>query len=222
MSLAQRLAEVRERIADACRLANRTAEEITLVAVSKTHPPEMIREAWAAGQRDFGENYAQELRDKMRALDDLEGIRWHAIGHLQTNKARYVAGKALVHTLDRVELARELVRRAAGARVAALVEVNIASENQKSGVLPAELPGRLAELSQVEGLEVAGLMCIPPHSAAAEDSRRWFRLLRELRDVHLPAGALSMGMSQDYEVAVEEGATLVRVGTAIFGERLVS
>lgn len=219
MSIADNLHAVRGRIADACRRADRPVGSVTLVAVSKTHPPEAIREAYAAGQRDFGENYAQELRDKIRALDDLPGIHWHAIGHLQTNKARYVAGKALVHTLDRVDLARELVRRAEGAKVEALIEVNIASEPQKRGVLPADLEMTLATLGEVEGLEVAGLMCIPPRGEVAEDSRPWFRLLRELRDRHLPSGALSMGMSLDFEVAIEEGATLVRVGTAIFGER---
>lgn len=219
MSVASSLAEVKERVAEACRKANRPVDSVTLVAVSKTHPPEMIREAYGAGQRDFGENYAQELRDKIRDLADLPEIRWHAIGHLQTNKVRYVAGKALLHTLDRIELARELVRRAEGEKVEVLIEVNIASEPQKRGVLPTDLEATLASLQGIEGLSVVGLMCIPPRVDEPEDSRGWFRLLRELRDRLLPEGALSMGMSRDFEVAIEEGATLIRVGTAIFGER---
>ncbi|WP_373048268.1 YggS family pyridoxal phosphate-dependent enzyme [Vulgatibacter sp.] len=217
-TIAANLAAVEAAIAAACTRARRDRAAVRLVAVSKTHPVAAIREAWAAGQRDFGENYAQELRDKIRELEDLPGIRWHAIGHLQTNKAKYVAGKALVHTLDRPELARELVKRAGGP-VACLVEVNVAGEAQKSGVLPGELEARLGELRAVEGLQLQGLMCIPPDVDDPEENRRWFAVLRTLRDRHLPGGDLSMGMSHDYPVAIEEGATLVRVGTAIFGAR---
>lgn len=220
MTIAADLASVRGRLDAACRRAGRDPAAVTLVAVSKKQPPEAIREAYAAGQRDFGENYAQELRDKQAALADLAGIRWHALGPLQTNKAKYVAGKvALLHTLDRVDLAQELARRAGGAKVRALVEVNIGREPQKGGVLPEELPERLAALAAVPGIELAGLMCIPPAADDAEASRPHYRALRELRDRLLPGGELSMGMSGDFEVAVEEGATLVRVGTAIFGER---
>ena len=218
MSIAARLAQVRSRIEAACAKAGRDPAEVTLIAVSKVHPPEAIRGAYAAGQRDFGENYAQELRDKMKALADLPEIRWHAIGHLQTNKVKYVAGKALVHTIDRADLARELVRRRGGSG-ACLVEVNVADEPQKSGVSPSAIHVLLGELRAIEGLEVRGLMCIPPDVDDPEETRRWFRALRELRDLHLPGGALSMGMSHDYEVAIEEGATFVRVGTAIFGPR---
>jgi pyridoxal phosphate enzyme (YggS family) len=220
VTIAADLASVRGRLDAACRRAGRDPAAVTLVAVSKKQPPEAIREAYAAGQRDFGENYAQELRDKQAALADLAGIRWHALGPLQTNKAKYVAGKvALLHTLDRVDLAQELARRAGGAKVRALVEVNIGREPQKGGVLPEELPERLAALAAVPGIELAGLMCIPPAADDAEASRPHYRALRELRDRLLPGGELSMGMSGDFEVAVEEGATLVRVGTAIFGER---
>lgn len=220
MSIAAALAAVRTRIEEACRRAGRDTSAVTLIAVSKKQPTEAIREAYAAGQLDFGENYAQELRDKQAALADLAGVRWHALGPLQTNKAKYVAGKvALVQTLDRVELARELVRRAGGAPVRALVEVNIGREPQKGGVTPEELPARLAELSAVPGIELSGLMCIPPVADEPEASRVHYRALRELRDRLLPGGDLSMGMSDDFEVAVEEGATLVRVGTAIFGAR---
>ena len=216
--IAERLAAVRGRIAQACAAAGRDPAEVTLVAVSKTHSADAIRAAYAAGHRDFGENYAQELRDKMRELADLPDLRWHAIGHLQANKAKYVAGKALVHTIDRADLARELVRRAGGP-VDGLVEVNVADEPQKSGVSPADLPALLAELRAIEGLHVAGLMCIPPDADDPEAARPHFRRLRTLRDELLPGGALSMGMSHDYAVAIAEGATLVRVGTAIFGAR---
>lgn len=217
-TIAERLASVRDAIAAACKKAGRDPSTVRLVAVSKFHPPEAIREAWEAGQRDFGENYAQHLRDKMAALSDLQPIRWHAIGHLQTNKARYVAGKALVHTLDRIELAEELVRRAGGP-VECLVEVNVADEPQKSGVSPRDLPERLEELRRVEGIVLRGLMCIPPAAEDPEASRPWFRRLRALRDELLPGGELSMGMSHDFAVAIEEGATMVRIGTAIFGPR---
>lgn len=218
MSLEDRWTKVRGRVEAACTRAGRDPAEVTLIAVSKTRSVDEIRTLLDLGQRDFGENYAQELRDKMRELADRPELRWHAIGHLQTNKARYVAGKALVHTVDRQGIARELVRRAGGP-VACLVEVNVASESGKSGVTPQDLPTLLAELQEVEGLRVIGLMCIPPVATAPEEARPWFRELRALRDRHVPGGALSMGMSADFEVAIEEGATLVRVGSAIFGPR---
>ncbi len=220
MSVATRLDAIRAQVEAAARGAGRDPASVTLIAVSKLQPAEAIREAYAAGQRDFGENYAQELRDKLAALADLDGIRWHAIGPLQTNKAKYVAGRVtLVQTLDRVELARELVRRAGPGGVDALVEVNVAGEAQKHGVLPAELPSRLAELRAVDGLRVRGLMCIPPAAEDPEASRPYFSRLRALRDERLPGGLLSMGMSADFSIAIAEGATHVRVGTAIFGAR---
>ena len=177
---------------------------VTLVAVSKTQPASAIREAYAAGQRDFGENYAQEWREKADALADLADLRWHFIGGLQTNKVKYLAGRvAYVHTLDREELAR------------VLLEVNTGDETSKSGCAPADAP-RLCEAARaLPAIEVAGLMCIPP---ADRDPRPHFRLLRELRD-RLGLAELSMGMSGDWQVAVEEGATMVRIGTAIFGAR---
>jgi pyridoxal phosphate enzyme (YggS family) len=214
--LRSRLEQVQARIAAAARRAGRDPASVRLIAVSKLQPAEAIRAAYELGQRDFGENYAQELRDKMELLADLPDIRWHAIGPLQSNKARYVAGRALVHTLDRPELARALLARHRPMRC--LVAVNVAEEAQKSGVTPEALPSLLEEL-RLPDLELAGLMCIPPHGEEPEDARSWFRMLRELRDRHLPGGELSMGMSEDLEVAIEEGATLVRVGTAIFGER---
>jgi pyridoxal phosphate enzyme (YggS family) len=191
---------------------------VTLVAVSKTHPPEAIRAAYAAGQRDFGENYAQEWREKADRLADLADLRWHFVGGLQTNKVKYVAGRvAYVHTVDREELARELSRRTAakGASVRVFLEVNVAGEGSKAGCAPADAP-RLAEAVRgLPGLELVGLMCIPP---AEGDPRPHFRALRALRD-RLGLAELSMGMSGDLDAAVEEGATFVRVGTAIFGAR---
>lgn len=191
---------------------------VTLIAVSKTQPPEAIREAYAAGQRDFGENYAQEWRAKADALADLQDLRWHFIGGLQTNKVKYLAGRvACVHTVDRVELARELSRRheARGARVQVFLEVNVGGEASKEGCAPAEVPALAAAVRALPALELQGLMCIPP---ADDDPRPHFRRLRALRD-ELGLTHLSMGMSADWPVAVEEGSTFVRVGTAIFGAR---
>jgi pyridoxal phosphate enzyme (YggS family) len=191
---------------------------VTLVAVSKTQPAHAIREAYAAGQRDFGENYAQEWRAKADALADLTDLRWHFIGGLQTNKVRYLAGRvASVQTVDRLELARELSKRLAGkgARVQVFLEVNVAGEASKEGCDPAALPDLAEAVRALPGLDLVGLMCIPP---AEGDPRPHFRLLRALRD-QVGLAELSMGMSGDWRVAVEEGATVVRVGTAIFGAR---
>ena len=212
MSVGERLRALRARL----------PPRVTLVAVSKTHPPEAVREAYAAGQRDFGENYAQEWRDKAAALADLPDLVWHFVGSLQTNKVKLLLGAAppraaWVHTVDREELARELSRRAAarGARVKVLLEVNVAGEPQKAGCAPEEVPRLAAAVGALPGLELRGLMCIPP---AEGDPRPHFRALRALRD-RLGLPDLSMGMTADWEAAVEEGATLVRVGTAIFGAR---
>ncbi|GAC1342316.1 MAG: YggS family pyridoxal phosphate-dependent enzyme [Myxococcales bacterium] len=225
--VAERLAAVRGRIAQAARNAGRDPASVALVAVSKVQPLAALREALAAGQRALGENYAQELRDKAEALagHDPEP-EWHFLGALQTNKVKYVVGRArLVHTCDRLTLAQELSRRAAaqGLVQRVLVEVNVGDEPQKAGVLPGEAAGFLRAIAQLQGLSCEGLMCIPP---AAGDPRPHFRALRVLRDRLVgeghhpgPLSELSMGMSADYEAAVEEGATLVRVGTAIFGAR---
>jgi pyridoxal phosphate enzyme (YggS family) len=203
-------------------LRDRLRAGVTLVAVSKTQPAEAIREAYAAGQRHFGENYAQEWRDKAAALADLPDLTWHFIGSLQTNKVRMLLPEAppraaWVHTVDRPELARELSKRAAqrGAVLRVLLEVNVAREPQKAGAAPEAVPGLAELVAGLPGLELRGLMCIPP---AEGDPRPHFRALRALGEpLHLPD--LSMGMSGDWELAVEEGATLVRVGTAIFGAR---
>jgi PLP dependent protein len=195
---------------------------VTLVAISKAQPAEAVREAHAAGQRHFGENYAQEWRDKAAALADLPDLVWHFVGSLQTNKVRLLLAPeppraAWVHTVDRPELARELSRRATrcGASLRVLLEVNVAREPQKAGCDPGAVSGLAAEVAALPGLELRGLMCIPP---AEGDPRPHFRALRVLRD-RLGLADLSMGMSADWPAAVEEGATLVRVGTTIFGAR---
>jgi pyridoxal phosphate enzyme (YggS family) len=191
---------------------------VTLVAVSKTQPPEAVREAYAAGQRDFGENYAQEWRAKADALADLPGLVWHFIGGLQTNKVKYLPPRvAYVHTVDREELARELSRRyaAKGAVARVFLEVNVAAEPAKAGCAPADVE-RLAErVRALPAIELRGLMCIPP---AEGDPRPWFAALRRLAE-QLALPDLSMGMSGDYAAAIDEGATVVRVGSAIFGAR---
>jgi pyridoxal phosphate enzyme (YggS family) len=205
----------------AARLAALTAHlpaGVTLIAVSKTQPAEAIREAYAAGQRHFGENYAQEWREKAEALADLPELTWHFIGSLQTNKVKYLVGRVgWVHTVDRPELARELSRRcaAAGATVKVLLEVNVGGEAQKGGCAPGDAEALAALVRTLPALELRGLTCIPPPE---DDPRPHFRALRALRD-ELGLQELSMGMSADWPVAVEEGATFVRVGTAIFGER---
>ncbi len=208
MTVAERLAGVRAAVPPG----------VTLVAVSKAQPAAAIREAHAAGQRHFGENYVQEWRDKAQALADLGDLAWHFVGSLQTNKVKYLVGRvALVHTVDRLDLAREISRRSvqAGATTPVLVEVNVAAEPSKAGCAPAEVPALVAAARELPGLEVRGLMCIPP---AEGDPRAHFRALRALRE-RLALAELSMGMSADYRTAIEEGATIVRVGTAIFGER---
>ena len=213
MSVTEGLAQVRENIARACAKAGRSLTSVKLVAVSKLQPAEKLREAAQAGQRLFGENYAQELREKSAALPDLE---WHFLGALQTNKVKLVAGRAaLIHTCDRLALAQEISKRAPAAGQRLLLEVNIGKEPQKAGVLPDAAAALLDQVRALPGLRCEGLMCIPP---AQGDPRPHFQALRELA-ARLQLAELSMGMSADYALAIEEGATLVRVGTAIFGER---
>jgi pyridoxal phosphate enzyme (YggS family) len=221
--VAANLAAIRARIAVACARAGRDPGSVTLIAVSKVQPLEKLRAALGAGQRVFGENYAQELRDKADALrgelGSLASPEWHFIGALQTNKVKYVVGRAaLVHTVDRASLANELGKRAAalGAVQRVLVEVNVGEEPQKSGALPADLGPLLDAIRAQPALRLEGLMCIPP---AEGEPRRHFARLRELNARHGAGPHLSMGMSEDFETAIEEGATLLRVGTAIFGAR---
>jgi pyridoxal phosphate enzyme (YggS family) len=193
--------------------------------VSKTHGPEAVRAAYARGQRDFGENYVQELVAKADGLADLVDLRWHFIGHLQTNKCRDVAGRvAMVQSVDSARLARELGRRAVavGRTVGILVQVNVAREAQKSGCEVGELAAILAEAEATPGVALRGLMTVPPAAGDPAASRPWFEALRALRDEHGGASRLpelSMGMTHDMAEAVAAGATMVRVGTAIFGAR---
>ncbi len=220
--LGARAGEVEQRLSDACTRSGRQRSEVRLVAVSKLHPPERIREAWAMGLRDFGENYAQELRDKHAALGELPGLVWHAIGPLQPRNAKYVAkAAAYFHAVDRLDTAQELSRRRQGAPLRCLIEVNVAGEAAKAGVTPDALPALCSALRALPGLELVGLTTMPPFTDEPEDSRAHFRALAALaRAQKLPE--LSMGTTGDFEVAVEEGATLVRVGTALFGERVTS
>jgi pyridoxal phosphate enzyme (YggS family) len=225
--IAERVAAVRERIARAAERASRPPADVTLVAVSKTHPTEAVRAAFAAGVRDFGENRVQEAEPKIAGTSDLAGARWHLVGHLQSNKVRRAAALfGLVQSIDSVELAERLARAGeeSGREVRGLVEVDLAGEATKYGLPEAELLPALQALRGRAGLRLEGLMLLPPLLEDPEALRPFFRRLRALRDRALgegfiAAGELSMGMSHDFEAAVEEGATLVRVGTAIFGER---
>lgn len=221
VDVAANLAAVRARIAVACERAGRPRATVTLVAVSKRHAPALVRRAYEAGHRDFAENYVQELVDKSAALADLPELRWRFIGHLQRNKARaIVAAGAAVDTVDSIRLAQALSARAAdaGATVPVLLQVNVGREPQKSGCAPEGAPALAAAVIGLPGLSLRGLMTVPPVADDAERSRPAFRALRELAE-RLGLPELSMGMSHDLEVAVEEGATMVRVGTAVFGPR---
>ena len=213
------LRAVQERVSAACARANRRSDDVLLIGVSKTVELERIRLAVEAGLQALGENRVQEAKEKVESLG--HPVPWHLIGSLQTNKARdAVELFDWIHSVDREELARELDRRAhqRERRVKVLVQVNVGEEPQKGGVHPAELKGLLEAMTAFSNLDVRGLMCIPPAADSAEASRVWFRRRRELRDVS-GLEHCSMGMSGDFEVAIEEGATMVRVGTAIFGPR---
>ena len=221
-AVAEGLERVRVRLAAAVLSAGRPADYVQLIAVSKFQPAGAIREAYAAGQRDFGENYVQELQEKAAELAELSDLRWHLIGHLQRNKARSVVGIAsLIHTVHSAELARELDKRATS-ELRVLVEVNVGGEAQKGGCAPAELAQVLEAIAATKQLRVAGLMCVPPATPEPSGAKPYFDELARLRDVHGGAQRLpelSMGMTADLEYAVAAGATMVRVGTAIFGHR---
>ena len=229
--IADRVAAVRERIARAAERASRPPDDITLIAVSKTFPAEAVRAAFGAGLRHFGENRVQEASAKIAALADLRssGLQWHLIGHLQSNKGRKAASLFdMIQSVDSAELAERLARASteSGRTLQVLVQVDLAGEAAKSGVSEAELPDALRRMQGLDGLRVTGLMVLPPY-LDAEEVRPYFRRLRGLRDEMAKEGLLdgndlSMGMSHDFETAVEEGATIVRVGTAIFGERTVA
>jgi PLP dependent protein len=213
------LERVRERIARAATRAGRRPDDVLLIGVSKTVDVERIREALAAGLRALGENRVQEAKSKVTELG--RPAAWHLIGHLQTNKVKDALELFdVIHSLDRLELAQELERRAAtrGLAVEAMLQVNVAGEPSKGGFAPDGVGSALETIAKLAHVKVTGLMAIPPEVERADDSRPWFRRLRELAERH-GLRRLSMGMSGDFEVAVEEGATMVRVGTAIFGAR---
>jgi PLP dependent protein len=229
-TIADRLAGIRGRIDAAARSAGRNPSSVRLVAVSKTFPIDAIREAYAAGQRDFGENRVQEALQKIASGTDLE-IRWHLLGHLQTNKARKAAPSfATIHSVDSVELLQKIDAAAAeaGKTPELLIQVDLAREATKFGVAPADVPRIFDAAASCRAARIAGLMTLPPVPESPEDARPWFTRLRELREQWLAAkvpasmlAELSMGMSADFEVAIQEGSTMVRVGTAIFGSRHV-
>lgn len=231
MSIADNLATVQERMHTAAQRSGRSRDEIALMAVSKTHPPQLIREGYEAGLRLFGENRVQEFAGKAEAVSSLAGAQWHMIGHLQTNKAAKAAELfSAVDSVDSVRLAQRLNAAAQdlGKKIPVLIEINIGGESAKSGIAAdsPDLEALLASAPQLDHLDFRGLMTVPPFTEDPQQARPYFRKLRELRDrfairkfpaVHMET--LSMGMSHDFEVAIEEGSTCVRVGTAIFGER---
>jgi len=230
MSIAENIILVRERIAAAAKRAGRATSEISLMAVSKTFPPAAIREAYEAGLRLFGENRVQEFAGKIEAVLDLPEAEWHLIGHLQTNKAGRAAELfSAIDSVDSAKLAAKLNSSAEklGKRLPVLVEINVGGEAQKSGVRAGEeLEELLRVLPELQNVEVRGLMTVPPFTGDPEGARPFFRALRKVRDQIRSRGkkgigmdVLSMGMSHDFEVAIEEGSTCVRVGSAIFGER---
>lgn len=221
--IATRLREVRYRIAEAATRSGRKAEAIRLVLASKTQPAEALAAAYDAGARDFGENYVQEAVAKRSALGERSDLRWHLIGNLQSNKARLaVATFDLIHTLERTSLAVALQRIRSTPPIPVLIEVNIGGEVSKSGVAPSGAEALIDE--DHDRVAIEGLMTVPPASANPAAARRWFAEMRELRDrltlaTGLALGDLSMGMTDDYEAAIAEGATIVRVGRAVFGSR---
>ena len=225
--LEDNLNEVREEIAAACRRSGRNPEDVLLVAVSKTKPEEAIKELYDAGQRDFGENYVQELRDKYEHLP--KDIRWHMIGHLQRNKVKYIAGFVeMIHSVDSPELARTIEKEAAkhDRVIPVLIEVNVAHEDTKYGVSPEDVPALADVIRTLPHVSLAGLMTSAPYVEDPEEDRPVFRKLRQLsvdmifeNDNNDKVDVLSMGMSNDFAVAVEEGSTCVRIGTNIFGAR---
>ena len=228
-ALSERLKDVRGRIITAAQRSGRRPEEITLIAISKTHPPDVLKTALESGITDLGENRVQEAEEKIAALER-KAARWHLVGHLQANKARRsVTLFDYLHSLDSAELARRLERLCAEERreeFPVLIQIKLGGEENKTGIDPRELPELLEEIKSSQRLRLIGLMTLPPYFENPDCARPFFKTLRELRDElkleghfgELP-GELSMGMSHDFEIAIEEGATMVRVGTAIFGER---
>ncbi len=224
----ENLNNIEQRIQDACRRAGRSREEVTLICVTKTKPEDMLREAYEAGQRDFGENKVQEICRKKPLLP--QDIRWHMIGHLQRNKVRQLISRTvMIHSVDSLRLAETISEEAAkaGLVMPVLIEVNAAQEESKFGVSIGETEALVRAAAQLRGIRVAGLMTIAPYTEDPEENRPYFKRLRELAvDIgqkcidNVSMGILSMGMTGDFEVAIEEGATHIRVGTGIFGERI--
>lgn len=223
----ENIGQVKKHISEACERAERSPGEVTLITVSKTKPVPMLMEAYEAGARDFGENKVQELLDKIPQMP--EDIRWHMIGHLQRNKVKYIVDKvAMIHSVDSLRLAEEISREAVRHRVEVniLVEVNVAGEESKFGIAPGETTELVEQISGLPGIRISGLMTIAPYVENAESNRVIFQKLKQLSvDIagknidNVSMNVLSMGMTGDYIIAVEEGATCVRVGTGIFGER---
>lgn len=221
------LKEVESNISKAIAKAGRKESDVTLIAVSKTKPVEMLKEAYDCGIRDFGENKVQEITEKYPALPD--DIRWHMIGHLQTNKVKYIADKVyMIHSVESEKLALEISKRAVAVNrvIPVLIEVNIGDEESKFGIKASECLEFAMKIHDLPGIKVSGLMCVAPYTENAEDNRKYFKLLKQIAiDItnknidNVSMDVLSMGMSGDYEVAIEEGATYVRVGTNIFGIR---
>lgn len=223
----ENLAKVRENVAQACKKSGRDLSEVTLIAVSKTKPVELLQEAYAAGARCFGENKVQEIMDKYPVLP--KDIDWHMIGHLQRNKVKYIVDKvALIHSVDSLRLAETIEQEAAKHDVVVpiLLEVNVAGEESKFGLAPSEVLPLIEQITGFEHIQIKGLMTIAPYVEDPEENRPVFRELKKLSvDIkekninNVTMNVLSMGMTGDYQVAIEEGATMVRVGTGIFGER---
>ncbi len=221
------ITQIRRRIDAACARSGRSADSVRLVAVSKVKPAELVDAAYAAGQQLFGENYVQEFSQKVGIVS--APVTWHFIGALQSNKVKYIRGKvAMIHSVDRLSLAQEISKQWSKLdhSIDILIQVNIGDEASKSGCQPEQLEPLVRAIAELPHLNIKGLMCLPPHDDDAERVRPYFRRLRELSDqitaLHIDGVSmqeLSMGMSGDFEIAVEEGATLVRVGTAIFGAR---
>lgn len=228
MDLKSRIENVFEKIEKACNRSGRRADEVRLVAVSKKFGIDIIEEAYELGIRNFGENYAQEFRDKERTMNKNinQNINWHFIGNIQSNKVKYLAGKThLVHTIDRASVAKEFNKRAESlnCKIDSLIEVNISSEENKSGIKENKIKELLDSLKDLNNVNIIGLMGMAPYFDNAEKARPYFKKLRELRDeirlIKKDFTELSIGMSGDFEVAVEEGATIIRIGSLIFGER---
>ncbi len=225
--LKENYANVLKNVHNACERAGRKTDDVTLIAVSKTKPVEMLQEIYDCGCRDFGENKVQEIMDKYEKLPN--DIRWHMIGHLQTNKVKYIVDKVyMIHSVDSIKLAKEISKEAVKKNVAVkvLLEVNVAKEETKFGLLTEEVLDFYKEVIDLPGLKVCGLMTIAPYVENSEENRQHFVKLKQLmvdieseKTDNISVGELSMGMTGDYEVAIEEGATYVRVGTGIFGER---